>query len=509
MHDGTETYSGSIDDLAAREEASVARPIARGLGTMLAQSGIAEKVPKAETADVFVDVERRADLLKTAEQFDHHVTLEGALHEQQCTDAPTLARVCLHDLRNANVEAPKYIFAPIFPRGYVTLMGGHGGSGKTTMALTFLAHAACGDSYAGYVFEPDRPMRCVFISGEDSGALIRFRLKNIAEEFDLNFDLIEKNLTVFDASDIDATLVTEVSAFGTRSLVSTQMMLQVEESVAGADFICLDNASDMYGGDENKRPSVRFFLRHLGKTARANNAALVLLAHIDKDAAKNGGQKNNYSGSTAWHNSSRSRLALLMGEGGLVLMHEKNNLGPKADPAYFAWRSCESGGAVQMPVQSNHACTSQEQIDRDAEQLIAIIDVAVGAGLRVPAAMSGSRTACHVLQSLPEFPKTFATRAGRRRLAAAVTQLIRDKRLVECEIKTSGRNKKTVLELTQKGRESMSRVRESNPHTPSAIDSRALGMREIKAMSTTHATHATDAAEKDRMFQFTFSPDTP
>ena len=67
--------------------------------------------------------------------------------------------------------------------------------------------------------------------------------------------------------------------------------------------------------------------------AREHDAAVVLLAHIDKAAARNGGQGNSYSGSTAWHNSARSRLALVEDEAtGLELLHEKANFGKKRDP---------------------------------------------------------------------------------------------------------------------------------------------------------------------------------
>ncbi len=54
----------------------------------------------------------------------------------------------------------------------------------------------------------------------------------------------------------------------------------------------------------------------------------MLLAHIDKESAK-WGSKENYSGSTAWHNSVRSRLFLNLEKDSpiLSLMHQKSNFG--------------------------------------------------------------------------------------------------------------------------------------------------------------------------------------
>ena len=70
----------------------------------------------------------------------------------------------------------------------------------------------------------------------------------------------------------------------------------------------------------------------LAAIARHHDAALVLLAHIDKNAAKDGARGNSYSGSTAWHNSARSRLALMEQDGHIQLLHEKANLSKKAPP---------------------------------------------------------------------------------------------------------------------------------------------------------------------------------
>src|SRR5690625_5910278 len=82
-------------------------------------------------------------------------------------------------------------------------------------------------------------------------------------------------------------------------------------AVTDYELIVIDIASDAYDENENSRRDVRFFIRALATLARANDAAVVLLAHIDKVAARNGGGGNDYSGSTAWHNSARSRIALM------------------------------------------------------------------------------------------------------------------------------------------------------------------------------------------------------
>ena len=73
---------------------------------------------------------------------------------------------------------------------------------------------------------------------------------------------------------------------------------------------------------------MREFIRFLTKLAKSQNAALLLLAHMDKDSVKYGSTEN-YSGSTAWHNSVRSRLFLSIDKETklLSLTQQKSNLG--------------------------------------------------------------------------------------------------------------------------------------------------------------------------------------
>jgi hypothetical protein len=61
------------------------------------------------------------------------------------------------------------------------------------------------------------------------------------------------------------------------------------------------------------------------------------LAHVDKFAARNGSAGQSYSGSTAWHNSARSRLALTEKNGTVELAQEKLNIGARAEPLSLMW----------------------------------------------------------------------------------------------------------------------------------------------------------------------------
>src|SRR5690606_27637354 len=121
------------------------------------------------------------------------------------------------------------------------------------------------------------------------------------------------------------------------------------------------------------------------KLARENDAALLLLAHIDKTAARYGSNGESYSGSTAWHNSVRSRLALLPNKAGAVeLLHEKANLSRPAEPRLFNW----SDAGVLVPTTAEAAQAGAQARDallagEDAEHVLDAIQRAHAAGVNV------------------------------------------------------------------------------------------------------------------------------
>jgi len=177
--------------------------------------------------------------------------------------------------------------------------------------------------------------------------------------------------------------------------------------------------------------------------ARRLDAAVVLLAHIDKQSAKNGSQGESYSGSTGWHNSVRSRLAIVQNKDAntITLEHEKNNLGPKASPL-----ALEFEAGVIIPMARSQTIEHLQRNNED-EQLIAAFRAAERAGVIVPAAMSGPHQWHHALSGFPEF-KPFENDAKRRR--SAINRLLRNGELVETTYKKGDRKDGKALELPQR-----------------------------------------------------------
>jgi hypothetical protein len=187
-------------------------------------------------------------------------------------------------------------------------------------------------------------------------------------------------------------------------------------------LVVVDNASDAFDGNENERRMVRKFVRALAQLAREANGAVLLLAHVDKAAARQAAAGQNYSGSTGWHNSARSRLALLASNRDVELVHEKCNLALTAGPMLLSW----SERGVLMPAELG--CAADAALpDADTDAILAALNEARALDIIVPAARTGPATTQKVLETLTALPKHLRGAAGRERFWVAMTRLLAQK----------------------------------------------------------------------------------
>lgn len=358
--------------------------------------------------------------------------------EEELAIEPRLVEIDVADGLSRPVPPPEFVIKPLIPRGTVTLLAAHGGAGKSMLGLTWCAHVACGWGWGGVRVEGGT---AVFVSLEDPAPLVLYRLQKIVSGYGLNVADVGARVRVFDGTDAEAALMTEVNDHGSRFLSATPAMEELEDAARGATLIVVDNASDGFDGNENDRRQVRAFVRRLARIARANNAGMVLLAHVDKHAARNGSKGNTYSGSTGWHNSSRSRLAMTIDEETdlIELAQEKLNLTKGAQPIHLSW----TDDGVLVPIKIDHAAANEaanQQARDDAEKVLELLKLAQAEDVIVTTADSGPKTAWHVLCRLPETPKEFKDRAGRKRLEAALVALERRKQIVRETYKKPSRH---------------------------------------------------------------------
>ena len=309
-----------------------------------------------------------------------------------------LTPVSLALFASATYEPTKFVIDPIIPMNSLSLAGGHGEIGKGLLTLALACHVVAGAPWANL---PVQQGKVLYLSLEDPPEVILYRLRRICDAYQLDAQTVANGLTVLDGTEADA-LAQEVSTGGIKGIQATAAMLEFAEALPGHVMAVIDNVSDGFDGDENSRRQVRVFLKMLARLARSHGVAILALAHIDKAAARYGANGNTYSGSTAWHNTPRSRLALTKGEdGAITLTHEKLNLGKKLpEPISLSFQE-----GVLVPVDGQQREEAKEFMDAIHDlSILDVVRAAVEADRHIPVATQGAHTAWGALKVMPNFP---------------------------------------------------------------------------------------------------------
>lgn len=347
------------------------------------------------------------------------------------------------DLAEAEPPAPGFWWADYLPERVVTMLGAHGGTGKSTLALMLAVCIALGLVLFGV------PTRCgivAYFSGEDPGDLIRHRLRRICRHLGVEPAALDGRLHVLDATAFDPVLFHEVTAGARRigTTTPTYSDLRAFAAANSVDVLIVDNASDTFDASEIDRAKVRAFMRALASIAQDRGGAVLLLAHVDKGTSR--GERSGsegYSGSTAWHNSARSRLYLSRDrDGALLLEHQKSNLGRLREPVTLEW---PHDGLPQLVAQMNPVV--QHIADRnDTKTVLALIHEFNGRTDYINTAITGRANAAAVLAREPSYPRLkpadlfdLLRRAGRAG------------HLVRVDYKTADRKPRQRWEVTPEG----------------------------------------------------------
>jgi hypothetical protein len=268
-----------------------------------------------------------AEILRTAERWTSD-------NSEASESKPLLQPVSVFDVLTSPSPPPAFVWDGYLPRGVVSLLSAHGGVGKSTIALMMGVAAAAGRNLFGVGVEP---CAALYLSLEDGTGIVRHRLAGICRAWNINPRELDR-LHIVDGTGHPELFTADHRGAGE----TTRTFAELRELVRkfGAGLIVVDNASDGFGGDEIQRRQVRAFMRALVEIARETDAAVLLLAHVDKltSRARKAEGGEGYSGSTAWHNSARSRLFLSRSEhGDLRLEHQKSNLGKLQEPLTLTW----------------------------------------------------------------------------------------------------------------------------------------------------------------------------
>lgn len=271
-------------------------------------------------------VEAVAELLNNASEPDKPV--------------PLLKPVSVADVWTNVAPPPEFAWDGYLPHGEVSLFGAHGGTGKSTVALMLAVAVATGRPLFGV---PTVPAPAIFVSLEDGANIVRHRLAGICRAWGINPHTLGGRLHIVDGTENPELFSADNRGAG--QVTEAYLELAQMAQMAHPGLIVVDNASDAFGGDEINRRQVRGFMRALGQVARLTDCAVCLLAHVDKGTSRGVDARNTesrntegYSGSTAWHNSARSRLFMARAKDGLLtLEHQKSNHAKLREPITLVW----------------------------------------------------------------------------------------------------------------------------------------------------------------------------
>lgn len=223
----------------------------------------------------------------------------------------------LQTIASVQPREAEYLAELYLPRGMITILAGHAGQGKTTLALWLASHVSNGDLMPG-----GKPGNVYYFTTEnDESIVLRPRL----EAMDARLDRV-----MVMRSDARQLTLTDPRLFEMHKIFDGK-----------PDLIVFDPVQSYVGKklDMNRTDDVRFMMDNLNKLLHATNAAVVLICHTKKaPMGFNGRPCELINGSSDFVNAARSVCFLGRDPARpdvCVVAQEKNSLGlPGASLAF-------------------------------------------------------------------------------------------------------------------------------------------------------------------------------
>jgi RecA-family ATPase len=275
------------------------------------------------------------------------------------------------------IEQRRWIAHNRIPVGEPGIMSGDGGTGKTKLALQLAAAiAACLRDWIGGVVDAEGQV--IVFSAEEKLKEMHRRTLDIIEHRGLSFRDLRGGLHFICDQD-DAVL----GAVDRNGIVQpTMSLLRLEKTVAAIRpaLVIVENAADVYSGNESDRPNVTRFMRGLlGRLTAPCESTVMLIQHPSVSGLNDG---TGRSGSTGWNNSGRWRCNFTKIKDSDDLRQleiVKNNYGPTGEKITLRW---ERGVFVpeSQAAASPYRAAAESKVD---ELFLQLLDKATAQGRAV------------------------------------------------------------------------------------------------------------------------------
>lgn len=191
----------------------------------------------------------------------------------------------------------RFIIGHWIPEGCLSSLYGSGGTGKSFLAMMMAMSIATGRDWLGF---PCQETSVLALMCEDDEDEIKRRRNRIARSMGLSaFDVTDR---LWLASRYGESNHLMQFPGGVAEKTPLYHRVVNEAIRTGSRLVILDNAGQMFAGNENDRSQVTTFLNACAGIAKDVDGSVLILGHPPKAAGV------DFSGSTAWNNVTRSRL---------------------------------------------------------------------------------------------------------------------------------------------------------------------------------------------------------
>ena len=237
------------------------------------------------------------------------------------------------------IEPRRWVVKDRIPVGEPGVFSGDGGTGKTKLALQLCVPVAAGlPDWIGGVVETHGPV--IFYSAEEKLKEMHRRVADILDHRQLSFSDLKDRLHFVDPDDV---VLGKIDRDGIVKPTLSLQRLEKTVEVIRPVLVVIENAGDVFAGNENDRAQVHRFVRSLlGGLTRPSNAAVMLIQHPSVTGLADG---TGRSGSTGWNNAGRWRLNFTkvksvddeVDSGIRQLEMVKSNYGPTGEKVKVRW----------------------------------------------------------------------------------------------------------------------------------------------------------------------------
>lgn len=302
----------------------------------------------------------------------------------------------------------------------------------------------------------------MFLSCEDRANVLHWRLTRICRHLAIDLANLRGWLHVVDLVGHDALLYATDPRTG-NSITPAYGILAERIREQQIEVLIADGTADTYGDSENARGPVKRFINSLLGLIPAETGALILIGHVNRVTAANNITTEGYSGSTAWHNSCRARWYLYQQSeqgddsqqsrrtGRLIFEVQKSNHGEIGTQIEFEW-DADAHLFVGRQV-ANSLFDLRHQQREERRGILRAFSACATDAVIVPAALTGQRTAYHVLSVQPLFPESLrgGGKPKTRRFWRHIEELRQMRAIAESVYRRTNRHEGSQLVLTPEG----------------------------------------------------------